>query len=65
MEQKLYSTNQVAELFGLKGSYLRKLRQLRQGPKYIKLNKLVLYDPAEVSEWIAARGREIEPCGLI
>lgn len=65
MEQKLYSTNQVAALFGLKSSYLRKLRQLRKGPKYTKLNRLVLYDPADVSEWIAARGQEIKPCGLI
>ena len=43
IELRTYTTAEIAGMFGLKESYLRKLRQLKRGPKYSKVNWMALY----------------------
>jgi len=40
---RTYTTAEIAGMFGLKKSYLRKLRQLKRGPKYSKVGRMALY----------------------
>ena len=53
--ERLYSTKEVAEMVGLKPSYLAKLRQHRTGPKYRKIGKLVRYRISDVEKWVASQ----------
>ena len=52
-------------MFGLKESYLRKLRQLRKGPKYYKLASMVRYYKGDVESWIAKAMVEVKPKGVV
>lgn len=52
-------------MFGLGESYLRKLRQLRKGPKYLKLGRVVRYRKEEVEEWLNSALVEVNPKELV
>ncbi len=62
--KELYSTKEVAAIFGLKPSFLAKQRQMRSGPKYLKIGKLVRYRLNDVRVWIDEQGEEILPVVL-
>lgn len=42
-ELRTYTTAEIAGMFGLKESYLRKLRQLKRDPKYSKVSRMAFY----------------------
>lgn len=50
-------TPQAAEFAGLATSTLEKLRVSGQGPAYIKVGKAVIYDVADIEEWLATKRR--------
>jgi predicted DNA-binding transcriptional regulator AlpA len=54
---ELLSTDEAAMLVGLASQTLATLRVSGRGPKYVKLGRRVLYDPADLAEWVAANKR--------
>ena len=62
---RTYSTAEISEMFGLGESYLRKLRQLRKGPKYSKLGRMVRYRREDVDKWLESALVDVNPEGLI
>lgn len=64
-ELRTYTTAEIAVMFGLRQSYLRKLRQMRKGPKYSKLGRLVRYRKEDVEEWLSMAMVEVNPRGLV
>lgn len=65
MNQRLYSTEEIAEEFGITDAYLRKLRQLKKGPKYQKLGRMIRYYRQDVEDWLRRALVEVTPNGLI
>ena len=59
--EKLFSQRELARMFGISERTLEGLRQRRSGPPWIKLGKVVRYDPAVVEQWLAER--TIDPSG--
>ncbi len=51
-EKKLYTTTEIAGIYGLTEAYLRKQRSLKQGPKYKKFGKMIKYSLSDVDDWI-------------
>ena len=62
---KTYSTIDIASIYGLKESYLRKLRQLKRGPKYCRLGRLIRYRKEDVEEWLNKALVEVNPKGVV
>ena len=62
---RTYSTAEIAEMYGLGESYLRKLRQLRRGPKYAKLGRMVRYRREDVEAWLRCAMVEVRPEGVV
>ncbi len=62
---RTYSTAEIAEMFGLNESYLRKLRQLDRGPKYSKLGRMVRYNREDVELWLKRAMVVVTPKGVI
>ena len=64
MEQKtlprrrLWRTREVADYTGLGKSTLDKLRLSRGGCPYIRVGRVVLYDPDDVDAWLTASRHE-------
>jgi len=65
IELRTYTTAEIAGMFGLKKSYLRKLRQLKRDPKYSKLGRMVRYRRDDVETWLKMAMVEVTPKGLI
>ena len=61
MSRKLITADQVCELIpGLTKSQLAQLRYTGRGPKFFKpMPRLVLYDEADIYEWIERSGQLI------
>jgi predicted DNA-binding transcriptional regulator AlpA len=57
MTPNLLKTDETARLTGLSVSTLNKLRLTGKGPRYIKLGRSVVYDPADISAWVEANRR--------
>ena len=51
------ATDEAAQALGVSTSWLTKLRLTGDGPKYIKIGRRVVYDPADIEAWAAARKR--------
>ncbi len=51
-------TDKAAEYTGLSASTLEKLRLTGGGPAYIKLGKVVVYDPTDLETWLASKRRQ-------
>lgn len=49
--EKLLNTTQAAEVLGLRPNTLEIWRCRNQGPKYKKLGRRILYDPADLEEY--------------
>ena len=64
-DKQMYTTKEIATMFGLKESYLRKLRQLRKGPKYLKLGTMIRYHKDDVHKWLQKAAIEIQPKGVV
>jgi len=62
---KFYTTGEIAVMFGLTDTYLRKLRQLQSGPKYYKLNKMIRYKKEDVESWLENVVIEVKPKKMI
>ena len=62
---RTYSTAEISEMYGLGKSYLRKLRQLRKGPKYLKLGRMVRYRKEDVEDWLNTALVEVNPKELV
>jgi hypothetical protein len=62
---RTYSTREVAEEYGLKECYLRKLRQLSKGPRYSKLGRMIRYRKDDVEIWLRRAMIEITPKGIV
>ena len=61
----LRSTREIAKMFGVTESYLKKLRHMRTGPRYHKLGRIVKYKPQEVGSWLENALQAVEPEGLV
>lgn len=53
--ERMYSTEEIAGMVGLKPSYLAKRRQHRDGPEYRRIGKLVRYRISDVEKWVASQ----------
>ena len=51
-------TESAANYIGLSVSTLTKLRLTGGGPKYIKLNRAVVYDTRDLDQWLDANKRK-------
>lgn len=47
----------VARITGLSVASVRRWRQLRQGPPFLKIGSAVRYRPQDVTSWLEARPR--------
>jgi len=54
-DRRMFRVAEAATFLGLSVSYLNKLRCLGGSPPYIKTGRAVLYDPADLEAWLAAR----------
>ena len=64
-DKQMHTTKEIGVMFGLKGSYLRKLRQLRKGPKYLKLGTMIRYHKDDVEDWLQKAAIEIQPKSVV
>lgn len=55
---KLLSTTEVADLLGLSGSHLSRLRMTGGGPSFVKIGTRVAYDPGDLRAWVEAQKRQ-------
>lgn len=51
-------TREAASFTGLSKSTLEKLRVSGNGPPYIRVGRVVLYDPDDLDRWLAAHRRQ-------
>ncbi|MCC0007827.1 MAG: helix-turn-helix domain-containing protein [Hyphomicrobiaceae bacterium] len=56
-QRRMLRTNEAAEYCGSSASTFEKLRLFGGGPRYVKLGRRVVYDPADLDEWLAANRR--------
>lgn len=54
---RMLRVGEAARFTSLSVSFLNKLRCAGGGPPFIKIGRAVLYDPADLSSWLAARRR--------
>ncbi|MEP7452828.1 helix-turn-helix domain-containing protein [Phyllobacterium sp. SB3] len=55
--RQMLRTDAAARHTGLSSSTLTKLRLTGNGPRFIKLGRSVVYDPADIEAWIAQNRR--------
>lgn len=54
---RMLRTDEASKLIGLSPSTLAKLRLTGGGPRYIKLGRTVVYDPADIEAWLRSHRR--------
>jgi predicted DNA-binding transcriptional regulator AlpA len=60
MPKILYSTEEAAELIGLSPKYMRKLRSIGGGPRFVKISpKRCMYTIEEIEAWISEKTRAV------
>lgn len=59
--RKLVNTRLAAEMLGLKPNTLEIWRCHKKGPKYVKLGRRILYDPADLEAFAASCTVETTP----
>lgn len=57
LERAMLRTPQAAAYLGVSPATLAKWRVFGGGPRYRKLGRVVVYDPAELEQWVEARSR--------
>lgn len=55
--RRMLRTQEAAEYCGSSVSTFEKLRLYGGGPRYVKLGRRVVYDPADLDTWLAANRR--------
>lgn len=55
--RKMLRTPEAAEYCGSSASTFEKLRLYGGGPRYVKIGRRVVYDPADLDAWLAANRR--------
>lgn len=55
--RSMLRTPQAASYLGVSAATLAKWRVFGGGPRYRKLGRVVVYDPAELEQWVEARSR--------
>lgn len=55
---KLLTTQQAAEMLGLSPNTLNQWRNLKRGPRFVKISKCVRYSEAEILSYIEQQTRE-------
>lgn len=55
--RRMMRTQEAAEYCGSSVSTFEKLRLYGGGPRYVKLGRRVVYDPADLDTWLAANRR--------
>jgi len=55
--RKMLSALEAASYCGSSASTLAKLRLYGGGPHYVKLGRRVVYDPADLDQWLASHRR--------
>jgi predicted DNA-binding transcriptional regulator AlpA len=53
----MFRVSDAAKFLALSVSFLNKLRCSGGGPKFCKIGRAVLYDPADLETWLAERRR--------
>jgi excisionase family DNA binding protein len=56
-EDRLLNVVEAAKRLGVSASYLNKLRIKGGSPPYLKIGARILYEPADLSAWLASRKR--------
>jgi len=56
-ETRMLRVGEAARFTSLSVSFLNKLRCAGGGPPFIKIGRAVLYDPVDLSAWLAQRRR--------
>jgi Helix-turn-helix domain len=56
-ERRMLRVTEAATFLNLSTSFLNKLRCSGGGPAFRKAGRAVLYDPADLEDWLAARRR--------
>ena len=56
-KRKMLRTHEAAEYCGFSASTFEKLRLYGGGPRYVKLGRRVVYDPADLDAWLAVNRR--------
>lgn len=60
MSKKLYSTSETAKIIGLSANYLRKLRSVGGGPRFIRISpKKCMYTLEDMDAWVAEKSMAI------
>jgi predicted DNA-binding transcriptional regulator AlpA len=54
---RVLKTREAAEYCGSSASTFEKLRLFGGGPRYIKIGRRVVYDPADLDAWMAENRR--------
>ena len=54
----LLDTNETAKVLRLAPQTLMIMRLHGRGPRYVKLGRRVLYDPADIASWVEANKRQ-------
>jgi predicted DNA-binding transcriptional regulator AlpA len=57
INRQMLRTPAAAQYLGIAPSTLEKLRVFGGGPRYAKLGRSVVYDPADLDAWLAVRRR--------
>jgi excisionase family DNA binding protein len=57
IERKLLTEQEAADLLNVNIMTLRRLRYKGKGPKYIKVGRLLRYDPEDLDEFINQQKR--------
>ena len=58
LNRTIVRTDRAADYIGLSVSTLNKLRLTGSGPKYIELNRAVVYDTRDLDGWLDANRRK-------
>lgn len=56
-DKRMMQTVEAAAYCGSSASTFEKLRLTGGGPRYVKLGRRVVYDPADLDSWLAAHRR--------
>lgn len=55
--RRMLRTKHAADIAGVSASTLSKLRLTGSGPKYLKIGKIVVYDPVDIENWLSSKRR--------
>jgi predicted DNA-binding transcriptional regulator AlpA len=57
-QKRMLPAREAADLSGLSKSTLDKMRVFGGGPPYLKIGRRVVYDPADLDQWLVSHRRK-------